>query len=85
MNWIIRQIARITLLGKLVEKLGPKVPIIFILLSLIFVAFYIPYEYENILEFRKKYPNDVCAVVKQPKQFSWYSDGKSEVRKEKEA
>ncbi len=33
----------------------------------------------------KKYPNDVCAVVKQPKQFSWYSDGKSEVRKEKEA
>tara|TARA_B100000214_G_scaffold353290_1_gene309191 strand:- start:307 stop:963 length:657 start_codon:yes stop_codon:yes gene_type:complete len=62
MNWIIRQIARITLLGKLVEKLGPKVPIIFILLSLIFVALYIPYEYENILEFRQKYPNDVIGL-----------------------
>ena len=62
MNWIIRQIARITLLGKLVEKLGPKVPIIFILLSLIFAAFYIPYEYENILEFRQKYPNDVIGL-----------------------
>ena len=62
MNWIIRQIARFTLLGKLVEKLGPKVPIIFILLSLIFAAFYIPYEYENILEFRQKYPNDVIGL-----------------------
>ena len=48
MNWLIRQIAKVTLIGKLVEKLGPKVPIIFIFIALIFTAFYIPYEYENI-------------------------------------
>ena len=39
MNWIIRQIAKITLIGKLVEKLGPKVPIIFIVISLIFAIY----------------------------------------------
>ena len=63
MNWFIKQIAKITLLGKLVEKLGPKVPIIFIFISLIFAAFYIPYEYENILEFQLKYPNDVVGFT----------------------
>ena len=63
MNWIIRQIAKITLIGKLVEKLGPKVPIIFIVISLIFAAFYIPYEYENFLEFRTKYPNDKIGLI----------------------
>ena len=63
MNWIIRQIAKITLIGKLVEKLGPKVPIIFIFISLIFAAFYIPYEYENFLEFRTKYPDDKIGLI----------------------
>ena len=63
MNWIIRQIAKITLIGKLVEKLGPKVPIIFIVISLVFAAFYIPYEYENFLEFRTKYPNDIIGLI----------------------
>ena len=63
MNWFIKQIAKITLLGKLVEKLGPKVPIIFIFISLVFAAFYIPYEYENILEFQLKYPNDVVGFT----------------------
>ena len=58
MSWIIRQIAKITLLGKLVEKLGPKVPVIFIIISLIFFAFYIPYEYEKFLEFKIKFPNE---------------------------
>ena len=58
MNWLIRQIAKITLLGKLVEKLGPKVPVIFIIISLIFFAFYIPYEYEKYLEFKIKFPNE---------------------------
>ena len=53
MNWLIRQIAKVTLIGKLVEKLGPKVPIIFIFIALIFTAFYIPYEYENFLEFKQ--------------------------------
>ena len=32
-----------------------------------------------------KYPNDVCSVVYQHKQFSWYWDGKSDVPKEAEA
>ena len=58
MNWLIRQIAKITLLGKLVEKLGPKVPVIFTIISLIFFAFYIPYEYEKFLEFKIKFPNE---------------------------
>ena len=58
MYWLIRQIAKLTLLGKLVEKLGPKVPAIFIVISLIFFVFYIPNEYENFLEFRIKFPNE---------------------------
>ena len=63
MNWLIRQIARITLIGKLVEKLGSKVPIIFIFVALIFSAFYIPYEYENFLEFKQKYPEDNVGLI----------------------
>ena len=63
MNWLIRQIARVTLIGKLVEKLGPKVPIIFIFLALIFAAFYIPYEYENFLEFKQKYPDNKFGLI----------------------
>ena len=58
MGWLFRLIAKVTLLGKLVEKLGPKVPIIFIFISLIFAAFYIPHEYENFLEFKQKYPGN---------------------------
>ena len=58
MNWLIKQIAKITLLGKLVEKLGPKVPVIFIIISLIFFFFFIPYEYEKFLEFKIKFPNE---------------------------
>ena len=63
MNWLIRQIAKVTLIGKLVEKLGPKVPIIFIFVALIFSAFYIPYEYENFLEFKQKYPEDNVGLI----------------------
>ena len=63
MNWLIRQIAKVTLIGKLVEKLGPKVPIIFIFIALIFTAFYIPYEYENFLEFKQKYPEDNIGLI----------------------
>ena len=63
MNWLIRQIAKVTLIGKLVEKLGPKVPIIFIFLALIFAAFYIPYEYENFLEFKQKYPDNNIGLI----------------------
>ena len=63
MNWLIRQIAKVTLIGKLVEKLGPKVPIIFIFITLIFTAFYIPYEYENFLEFKQKYSEDNVGLI----------------------
>ena len=63
MNWLIRQIAKVTLIGKLVEKLGPKVPIIFIFLALIFAAFYIPYEYENFLKFKQKYPDNNIGLI----------------------
>ncbi|MDC3090228.1 hypothetical protein OA346_03160 [Candidatus Pelagibacter sp.] len=63
MNWLIRQIAKVTLIGKLVEKLGPKVPIIFIFTALIFTAFYLPYEYENFLEFKQKYPEDKIGLI----------------------
>ena len=63
MNWLIRQIAKITLIGKLVEKLGPKVPIIFIFIALIFSAFYIPHEYENFLEFKQKFPEDNVGII----------------------
>lgn len=31
------------------------------------------------------YPNDVCGVVHQHKQFSWYWDGKSDVPREEHA
>ena len=63
MNWIFKLITKVTLIGKLVEKLGPKVPIIFIFIALIFAAFYIPYEYENILEFKQKYPEDNVGLI----------------------
>ena len=63
MYWLIRQIAKVTLIGKLVEKLGPKVPIFFIFIALIFVAFYVPYEYENFLEFKQKYPEDNVGLI----------------------
>jgi N-acetylmuramoyl-L-alanine amidase len=32
-----------------------------------------------------KYPNDVCSVVYEHKQFSWYWDGESDVPKEEKA
>ena len=63
MSWLFRLIAKVTLLSKLVEKLGPKVPIIFIVISLIFAAFYIPYEYENFLEFKQKYPGNNIGLI----------------------
>ena len=50
MNWLFKLITKVTLIGKLVEKLGPKVPIIILLVSVTIIAFYIPYEYGNFLE-----------------------------------
>lgn len=33
----------------------------------------------------ERYPDDVCSVVWQPKQFSWTHDGKSDAPKDKRA
>ena len=33
----------------------------------------------------KRYPNDVCAVVWEPKQFSWTHDGKSDIPRNRKA
>ncbi len=63
MYWLIKQFVKITLIGKLVEKLGPKVPIIFIFFGIIFTAFYVPFEYENFLEFKQKYPDDNIGII----------------------
>jgi len=57
-NWILKKLAGITIIGKVFEKLGPKFPIILFFLFLIFAAFYIPYEYESYLEFEQKFPGD---------------------------
>ena len=62
-SWILRKLAKITILGKIFEKLGPKFPIILLFFFLIFTAFYIPYEYENYLEFQDRYPNNNIGLI----------------------
>ena len=62
-SWILRKLAKITILGKIFEKLGPKLPIILLLIFLIKSAFYIPYEYENYLEFQDRYPNNNIGLI----------------------
>ena len=62
-SWILRKLAKITILGKIFEKLGPKFPIILLFIFLIFSAFYIPYEYENYLEFQDRYPNNNIGLI----------------------
>ena len=57
-SWIVRKLAKITILGKIFEKLGPKfLPILFFT-SLVFIVFYVPYEYENYLQFKEKFPEN---------------------------
>ena len=63
-SWILKKFAKITILGKILEKLGPKFPIILLFIFIIFAAFYGPYEYENYLEFKEKYPaNDLGLIL----------------------
>ena len=63
-SWILKKFAKITILGKFLEKLGPKFPIILLFIFIIFAAFYGPYEYENYLEFKEKYPaNDLGLIL----------------------
>ena len=62
-SWVIKKLAKITILGKIFEKLGPKFPTILLFLFLIFIAFYGPYEYENYLEFNKNYPGNNVGLI----------------------
>ena len=62
-SWILKKLAKITILGKIFEKLGPKFPIILLFIFIIFMAFYGPYEYENYLEFKEKYPTNSVGLV----------------------
>jgi len=62
-SWILKKFAKITILGKIFEKLGPKFPIILSFIFIIFAAFYGPYEYENYLEFKEKYPTNDFGLI----------------------
>ena len=62
-SWILKKFAKITILGKIFEKLGPKFPIILLFFFIIFAAFYGPYEYENYLEFNEKYPTNDFGLI----------------------
>jgi hypothetical protein len=62
-SWTLRKLAKLTILGKIFEKLGPKFPMILLFVFLIFIAFYGPYEYENYLEFKNKYPNNNFGLI----------------------
>jgi hypothetical protein len=62
-SWILTKLAKITILGKIFEKLGPKFPIILLFIFIIFMAFYGPYEYENYLEFKEKYPANNVGLI----------------------
>ena len=62
-SWILKKLAKITILGKIFEKLGPKFPIILLFIFIIFIAFYGPYEYENYLEFKERYPTNSAGLV----------------------
>jgi len=55
-------IATRLLVGKLFEKIKPKLPLISILAFIIFIVFYGPYEYENFLEFKQKFPDNTTGL-----------------------
>ena len=46
------------LVGKLFEKIKPNLPIVSILSFIIFIIFYGPFEYQNYLEFKQKFPDN---------------------------
>ncbi|MDC6465272.1 hypothetical protein PQZ38_00790 [Pelagibacteraceae bacterium] len=50
------------LVGKLFEKIKPNLPIISILVFIIFIIFYGPFEYQNYLEFKQKFPNNTIGL-----------------------
>ena len=50
------------LVGKLFEKIKPKLPLISVFAFIIFIVFYGPYEYENFLEFKQKFPENTMGL-----------------------
>ena len=62
-KWVIKKVAKITILGAIFEAVRDKIPTILLFIFLIFIAFYGPYEYENYLEFTKKYPDNNTGLI----------------------
>ena len=59
---VFKFLATRLLVGKLFEKVKPKLPLISILTFIIFIVFYGPYEYENFLEFKQKFPDNTTGL-----------------------
>ena len=59
---VFKFLATRLLVGKLFEKVKPKLPLISILTFIIFIVFYGPYEYENFLEFKQKFPENTMGL-----------------------
>jgi hypothetical protein len=62
-RWVISKLVKITVLGTIFESIRHKIPIILFFVFFIFIAFYGPYEYENYLEFTKKYPDNNTGLI----------------------
>tara|TARA_B100001123_G_C15263705_1_gene1007583 strand:+ start:1040 stop:1738 length:699 start_codon:yes stop_codon:yes gene_type:complete len=59
---VFKFLATRLLVGKLFEKVKPKLPLISIIAFIIFIVFYGPYEYENFLEFKQKFPENTMGL-----------------------
>ena len=62
-KWVIKKVVKITILGTIFESIRHKIPTILFFIFFIFIAFYGPYEYENYLEFTKKYPDNNTGLI----------------------
>ena len=58
----LKFIAARLFVGKLFEQIKPKLPLISIIAFIIFIVFYGPYEYENYLEFKQKFPDNTIGL-----------------------
>lgn len=62
-RWVINKVAKITILVRIFHSIRDKIPTILLFIFLIFIAFYGAYEYENYLEFTKKYPDNNTGLI----------------------
>ena len=62
-RWVINKVAKITILVRIFDSIRDKIPTILLFIFLIFIAFYGAYEYENYLEFTKKYPDNNTGLI----------------------